>query len=86
VDQSIFDHGDIARKLFDPAHKLKTQLIELDVNGDATREAELLDGVRKAVRDILGELVVVSPEDEVRIIRTLGRMTITERGERPNNA
>jgi hypothetical protein len=81
----VFDVGDKARKRINLANNLRLRLIELDVNGDTARDADILDGVRKAIREILEELVTVSSDDGVRINRSLSRLAIAERGARPNN-
>lgn len=85
VDYSVFDIVDKARKRINLANNLRLRLIELDGNGDAARDANSLNGVRKAIREILEEFIAVGLDDGVRINRSLSRLAITERGERSNS-
>lgn len=67
------------RKQFNIANRLRTRLIEIDVNGDSVREEDLLKEVCQAVRDVLAEFVEVGGEDGVRMNRSLGRLRLVGR-------
>lgn len=71
--------GEDLRKNFNIVNRLRMRLIELDVNSDSVRDADILDEVQQTVRDILRAFVLVSAEEGVRINRSLGRLRLYER-------